>query len=99
MEQIQQKKLIAFSMGYSTNLMYVLLVFIIGMFVDVGEKNPYMGLLIIGVPALFTMFFTTLYLRSVTIKDIEPSPLIIQLALRHVISIFGLIGSILYLFV
>jgi len=99
MNEQQQKQIIIYVIAYGTNIMYLLLIGILGSSIDSITVDPLNALIILGVGVVISVIGSYRYIRTNNIEEIEVGDIVTKLALYHVPSLIALAGAIFYLFV
>lgn len=98
MNELQNKQIIVFTMAYGTNIMYIIIMGIIGYFVEFENKDPETAILILLVGVVLSVIASTYSIRKMDIQEVKQEVLIRKLAITHVPALLALAGSMVYLF-
>jgi F0F1-type ATP synthase membrane subunit c/vacuolar-type H+-ATPase subunit K len=63
------------------------------------DKNPYLSLIIFGVPAVISVVISSLVIRHNLLNNQSREQGLLRLALAHTPSILGLVAAFIYLFI
>ena len=99
MNEQQQKQLIIYTLAYGTNIMYLILIGILGSSIETITVDPLNALIILGIGVVISVIGSYRYIRTNNMEETEVSDIIIKLSLYHIPSLIALVGSIVYLFI
>lgn len=99
MNELQNKKMIAYSLSYFTNIMYIILIAILGYGVSGFSGDPVIAIIIIVVGTTTTMCLSTIYLRNQEFETLNQTQMIVRLAFYHLFTIVTLVIALSYMFV
>ncbi len=99
MNEQQQKQLIIYTLAYGTNIMYLILIGILGSSIEAITVDPLNALIILGIGVVISVIGSYRYIRTNNMEETEVSDIIIKLSLYHIPSLIALVGSIVYLFI
>ena len=98
MGEHQTKQFIIFTMAYGTNIMYILLIGILGGMNNTLDKDPVTSIIILLIGVVISIIISSYLVRKIDIKEIEIDKLVIKMGLAHIPALLALIGSISYLY-
>lgn len=97
-DELRQKKLLYFSVGYMTNINYFIMILVLVFNLEF-DRDPYMALIILGIPAAITIIASTIIIRNNLLKEEPRTKGLVKLGIAHSFTLVGLIGALIYLFV
>lgn len=98
MNDIQAKQFIVFTLAYATNIVYILLIGVLGFLNDSVDVNPETAILILLVGVVISIIASTYSIRKMDIKEVSNEILIRKLAITHIPALLALVGSVAYLY-
>jgi len=98
MDELQSKQIIVFTMAYGTNIMYIIIMGILGYFLEFENRDPETAILILLVGVVLSVIASTYSIRKMDIVEVKQEVLIKKLVITHVPALLALAGSMIYLF-
>lgn len=98
MDELQTKQLIVFVMAYGTNIMYILLIGLLGGMNNSLDKDPVTAIIILLIGVVISIIATSYYVRKIDIEEIDKNKLVLKLGLIHIPALIAFFGSVLYLY-
>jgi len=97
-DELRQKKILYYTIIYFTNLNYLIVLLLLSFYFEF-DKDPFLSIVIWGIPASITILFSTIVVRHNILHELSKEQGIFKLAICHIPSILGLIGALVYLFI
>jgi len=98
MDEHQTKQFIVFAIAYGTNIMYILLIGILGGMNNSLDKDPVTAIIILLIGVVISIIASSYLVRQIDIEEIDKNRLVIKLGLAHIPALLALVGSVLYLY-
>lgn len=99
MDELKQKRRLFFSTAYVTNINYLVMLILICNYVELDNDRPYISLAIWGIPAFISVLISTVVIRNNLMFNLSRQEGLLKLAITHSLSLLGLMGAIIYLFI
>lgn len=99
MDEAVRKQIIIYTLAYGNIIMYLIIIGILGSYVETVTVDPLNALIILGIGVVISVIGSYRYIRITDIEETEVSTLITKLAVIHVPALIAFAGAIVYMFI
>lgn len=99
MNDLKSKQFIVFTLAYGTNIMYILLMGVLGFLNKAVDADPETAILILLVGVVISVIASTYSIRKMDIVEVSQEVLIRKLTITHIPALLAFFVSVVYLYI